>query len=118
MTISAGPARVAGALYAVLGVFSLGALLLSRGDVPWREFAEAIRTSPPSLIFLSVVVALTVASGLMAAWLLVRARVNIGVFAAGLILAPLAIIWNYVAVAFWVIPLPFMWASYRASHDV
>jgi hypothetical protein len=101
-----------------LGVFSLGALLLSRGDVPWSEFVAAIRTSAPSLIFLGVIVALTVASGLMAAWLLIRARVNVGVFAVGIILAPLAIVWNYVAVAFWVVPLPFIWASYRASHDV
>ena len=62
---------------------------------------------------LTVIVILMVASVLLGTWLTVRAKVNLVVLGAGVLVAIAAIWWNVLAMAFWIAPLLFMWVAYK-----
>jgi len=110
-------ARAAGILYLQFAIFSAAVLWLWLSDSPWETHARLLPTVPGAVELLAVIVALMVASLVLGGWLTVRAKVNLTVLGAGVLVAIAAIWWNILAMAFWVAPLPFMWVAYRARND-
>ena len=116
MLISKGPARVAGALYAILGIFSAAVLCVVAEGKTVGEFLEAVNLSAESRALFAVLAGLTIASILVAAWLLIRARVTALVLLICAAMLPAALAWNVTAIAFWLLPAPFLWASFTARR--
>ena len=109
--------RTAGILYLQFAIFSAVVLWMWLGDSPWETHAQLLPTIPGAVELLAVIVVLFVASLVLGGWLTIRAKVNLAVLAAGVLVAIAAIWWNVLAVAFWIAPLPFMWVAYKARND-
>jgi hypothetical protein len=110
-------ARTAGILYLQFAIFSAAVLWLWLSDSPWEAHARLLPTIPGAIELLAVIAALMVASIVLGGWLTVRAKVNLTVLGAGVLVAIVAIWWNILAMAFWVAPLPFMWVAYKSRND-
>ncbi|MEQ1775591.1 MAG: hypothetical protein ABL891_17580 [Burkholderiales bacterium] len=106
-------ARTAGIIYLQFAIFSAAVLWLWLGDSPWETHARLLPTIPGAVELLTVIVILMVASVLLGTWLTVRAKVNLVVLGAGVLVAIAAIWWNILAMAFWIAPLPFMLLAYK-----
>ena len=106
-------AIAAGVLYLQFAVFAAAVLwvLFGEGDTKPTD----VSSIPGAAELLTVIVALMVASFALGGWLTVRRSVNQVALGAGIVIAVVAIGWNVLAVIFWLLPLPLMWSSYRAT---
>jgi len=96
-----------------VAAFSAAGLYLLGQGKTFVEFLKLVEASPEGRVLFAVTLGLTVVSALIAAWLFVVGRVNLVVLAISVMIVPAAFAWNSAAPAFWILPLPFVWASFR-----
>jgi hypothetical protein len=109
-------AITAGGLYLIFAVFA-AAILVGWWFMPPRFTLDGLMSTPGALELLLVISFLLLSSATLGGYLVAHAHANQFLLAASLGIACVGLLWNMVAMVFWLLPPFFIWRACHDKHD-